>query len=265
MEKVINQTVNKISKTATQIKKGVKKIVNKKVNLLSKIIFNNSPGFPPQVAKLIKINGNSPIVKMTLCRSVVPTAIRKLMFKLSNSNQERILYHLYVLIKLENGVTLNVQKNERIDVSTKFPKPAQTMEVDQDMIGLNLNRLFAGAKYALGNDKFYSYNASSNNCQNFIQAIMRAGKLLTPERNDFIKQDTSDIFIKNAFLRKMANSVVKLSARASIAMNGGELLMIKPKRALSEWQKFYMAYARENNISMKQAMSDASESYKAQK
>ena len=46
-------------------------------------------------------------------------------------------------------------------------------------------------------------------------------------------------------------------------MSGG--VLVKDKRPLSKWQIFYMAYAKQNSISLKQAMSDAGPSYHAQK
>ena len=262
----VNKTVNKIDKVANNVEKEIKSAVNKKVNLASKLIFNN-PGLAPYVHKILKRHGDKPIYEIKLCRSEVPKAIRKLMIKLGNA-KDRILYHLYIIITLHGGKQVLFQKNERIDLMTKkFPKPAQEMIINESFEGITLNSLIDGSKEILGPKRFLNYNASSSNCQHFIQSVVNAGKLMTPERDSFIKQDTTDIFKDSGkgVLRKFANTVVNQGAsRGNIAMNGGTLEP-KPKRALNKWQIFYMAYAKEHNLKPAEAMKQASIPYKKQK
>jgi hypothetical protein len=111
------------------------------------------------------------------------------------------------------------------------------MNVDIDD-ELTLNMLMDGAKGELGSKRFLNYNASSSNCQDFIRACILSNGLLNSQRNEFIKQDTTDVFKDGDALRKFSNFIVnELASRASILFNGGciEDGDTKKTRKVSKW------------------------------
>src|SRR5687768_5264034 len=71
--------------------------------------------------------------------------------------------------------------------------------------------------------KWFPYNASSSNCQQWIYNICEGNGLLTPEIANFIKQDTKSIFGKMGITRKIANTVVDLGKFGNILQTGGSI------------------------------------------
>jgi hypothetical protein len=43
------------------------------------------------------------------------------MIKLSKNAKNKVLYHLYIVVQLENGPKFILEKNERINIATKIP------------------------------------------------------------------------------------------------------------------------------------------------
>jgi hypothetical protein len=75
------------------------------------------------------------------------------------------LYHLQLIFSTSVSRCL-IEKNDRVNVSDQT-KQTQTMNVNFSA-GLTINQIYSNSLKLAGNDKFYKYNASSNNCQNFI-------------------------------------------------------------------------------------------------
>ena len=284
--KSIRKASRKVNRVSKAIDKGINKAVykagdtikdavNSRINFASKIIFNN-PGLAPYVKEILNKHGDKKIIGLTLARSLVPTAIRKIMQKL-NKAKNRVLYHLYLIVKLEGGKTFILEKNERINIQTKVPKPVQTLEIedfDDDMV---FNDLIDGAKSELGTKRFLNYNASSNNCQVFISAVVNSNGMMNPERLAFIEQDTTDIFRDNSSLRKFSNFIVnEVAGRMNILVNGGEIegegiskAIKKTTKTITKqvtkksnaWIEHVKTYAKDNNVSYKESMSLAKETY----
>ena len=77
------------------------------------------------------------------------------------------LFHLYCEIVLENGKTILVEKNERINLmkTSRNEKHTEMQEIQNIPSGLTLNNLLENTKQKMGDKKFFTYNAVSNNCQ----------------------------------------------------------------------------------------------------
>ena len=92
--------------------------------------------FPPAVRNLIKQYGDINITAVTVCRTPVIGIIQKLMNFLSfGLLKERLkkynydqLYHLYMVIKLSNGITLRLEKNHVINMEIMQPTMTKYME-----------------------------------------------------------------------------------------------------------------------------------------
>ena len=63
-------------------------------------------------------------------------------------------------------------------------------------------------------DKFLSYSASSNNCQNYIDACLSGNQLNTPELKKFVMQDSDKIFKHlPSWLRPFSDKLTGLAGR----------------------------------------------------
>ena len=259
IRKGVHNVEQTIEKTAYEVTDNIKEKVMNKIDFMSKVIFNN-PGLAPYVLEIMKNHGNKEIVQLTLCRALVPIAIRKLMYKLSNDGKEKVLYHLYIIAQLDDNTQLLIEKNERINISKTIITPVQSLDVPIDD-DLTINDLINGARSNLGEKKFLNYNASSSNCQHFIQACIVSNDLMNTERQNFIKQDTTDVFQDSDTLRKFSNLIVnEVAARFSTLTNGGS---IKKTSNKNPWLEHVRKFREQNpGMSYADALKQASQTYK---
>ena len=105
------------------------------------------------------------------------------------------LYHLFVLVWLDNNTTILLEKNEAINMVVNPPQPPKTttyMDVS-GITGLTFGTMLENTKNKMG-DKYFPYSGTTNNCQDFILNIFSANQKLTPSIQDFVKQDVSKLF-----------------------------------------------------------------------
>lgn len=147
------------------------------------------------------------ITDMLVVRTPVQEYVRNLMQIISigkykdaieESPYDR-MFHLAVLI---NGQYV-LQKNEVIDLtdggSASITEESETMKVHiagggASAVPLTFTILLDSTRKHMGDVKFSNYCAVTNNCQDFILAVLRSNGLATSELEDFIKQDAEGIF-----------------------------------------------------------------------
>jgi len=99
------------------------------------------------------------------------------------------LFHLGLVI---NGDTV-IEKNEVLNLGGKYSpkKDEQTITVPVNK-RITIRELIQNTQNQM-KDKFTTYNAFNNNCQDFALAVLSSNGLITPEARTFIKQDVSQI------------------------------------------------------------------------
>lgn len=270
IQKVDKTVDNALIKTAKTLKKGVYQTgdkietkVNKTIDLAKRVI-NNTKQLPPYVQKFINQNGDNKIIAMTLCRSPVPIAIRKLMVGLSGA-KDRVLYHLFLIVTMQNGKKFIMEKNERINVSYKIPKATQTLQVNENFDNIIVSDLFSKTQKLMGNKKYFNYNSSSSNCQVFIANVLKANGLLNDQYYAFIKQETADLFARDGNLRRISNTVVnEIAGRANILFSGGHLenKILSNNRKMNPWLIHVKDFRQKHpQLSYKQVLMEAKKTY----
>jgi hypothetical protein len=128
-------------------------------------------------------------------------------------------------VKLSNGKTLRVEKNEVIAITPnpKAHKDEQTQEVPPPPAGLTFGDMLEKARKEVGDYKFFSYSAKDNNCGNFIEYILRANGMESEQTKDYIGQDTKTILAGFPTLRKVMNTITDIAGRANVLLEGGDL------------------------------------------
>jgi hypothetical protein len=115
------------------------------------------------------------------------------------------------------------------------PKETEILNVPFNS-NLTIRQIYENGLKVAGEKLFYSYNASSNNCQNFVLFLLKGSNLLTPQSQEFTKQNTQALFDKDPRLRKIANTFTKIGAIVNATMQGGELQIKKRGRP----KKYYI-------------------------
>ena len=199
----------------------------------------NISSMPPNVKNLLDKYGDAKINYIKLNRSPVQGSVQFLLNKFSkngNNFQKELsklpyesIYHLQMIFSTVKGRVV-LEKNERLNMAER-PKETETININFNP-NLTIRQIYNNGLKLAGDKLFYTYNASSNNCQNFILFLLKGSQLDTPENIAFTKQDTSTLFQKDPKLRKIANSFVKIGAIANTTMSGGKIQYNIPNRKI---------------------------------
>jgi hypothetical protein len=115
------------------------------------------------------------------------------------------MFHLSLILQLENGPKLLVEKNERINMTTSFKDGPQVQyypalagtSPPQGVLTIpgnpTLGEFYDKTLKAVGDHQFFTYNAFQQNCQAFIADILRSKGALTPEAQTFVMQDAQTV------------------------------------------------------------------------
>lgn len=190
--------------------------------------------FRPVVRTYLEKYGNTPIATINVCRQPVQAFAQQLVKTVNvwteyNNKVPDELFHLYLILELNNGVKIGIEKNETGINMFDFK---QHMLQDSRFIpnvpqGLTLNIMIKNAQKALGKD-FFLYSGFSHNCQDFVLHMLQdSGIPVSPELKDFIWQDVSHLI--PTWGKYLSNIVTSISNRVTTAEEGAgsveELIM----------------------------------------
>lgn len=209
--------------------------VNKSPTLaLINKIDDNVGGYPKYVSDIIKKYGNNNIIKIEIGRTPIQTAIDKLMNIMMlgklEKRKERMgyddLFHLRLIAHLDNGKRVSMEKNERINMSInegrRKAKNEEIATVEGNFEGLTINDMLEGAKRIQG-DKFFKYSASSNNCQDFVLALLKGSNIGDMEDFNFVKQDVKSLFSQYGYMKKIQDKVTNIAGKFNQLVYGGKI------------------------------------------
>lgn len=180
--------------------------------------------FSPAVMEIKNKYGNDTITKMTIVRTPLSKFLDIAMNALSlgdfnkakNNNSYDDFFHLHLNLTTSSGAKLTLEKTEVVsiqNVHTISPN-SESMEILEVPPNITLNQLLDYTQKLMGK-RFFTYSASSNNCQYFIRDILLAMGIQNQNYHAFVKQNTESIFKNNTFLRKVSNSVTDIASSAN--------------------------------------------------
>jgi len=185
--------------------------------------------YQPKVRDILEKYGDQKLVSAEVRRtplgSVLMTALDVVSLgRIAKNNPYDKLFHLSLVVKLETGETILIEKNEVINMDLEPIVVDKTESKEVPLYRLiKLNDLMQNTRDRMG-DNFFIYSARNCNCQDFILNILLANGLDTPELIDFVKQDSIKIFGNLVYLRKFSNTLTDIAGRANVIFNGyGEL------------------------------------------
>jgi hypothetical protein len=168
----------------TGITEAYDRVVNKVIN------YATSSG------KVLNNNGNKKITGITLMRTPIEASGLLKVTKIIEDKPYDTLFHLFMVLTMEDGTLLALEKNEVIKLSVyngrkgaeelKISKPpsrtlAKVVEKTEDRMGYSYHR----------------YDAIKNNCQDFLMNILTANKFGSAAAKAFIKQDVKGLIGKS--------------------------------------------------------------------
>ena len=231
----VNQDVN------TVIHKGKKQIseLKERVSNIAKEVYYGATKLPLPIQKLLKKYGDEEIVSLKLMRTPVPKVLSGVLTLFSGGkfgkkmkeNNFDTLFHLFIEATLKSGNKVELEKNERITMllNPKLRPKTEVEPIEKFPSGLTLNKLLKNTEQKMGNN-FLTYSARDNNCQDFLASLLTSNNLGTPQDMSFVKQDTKTLFEDLPYLRKFANTLTDIGAKASAIISGGSIDLVNRKR-----------------------------------
>ena len=197
--------------------------------VLTKLIFGDH-SLPQNVIKFLEKNGMYTIESGTINR--VPLSMKVMAVlnvasfgqfedNLRNTPYDK-LFHLSLDIKLSNGKLIKLEKNERVSISEIRNFGSSKDDLNIDLPNITLNEFINNGYLEMGN-KFFSYDGQFNNCQDFLLGLLRGNRCLTPEAQEFIKQDTKELFNHIPWTKSIMDKLTDTASKLSIITQGGKL------------------------------------------
>ena len=179
---------------------AVRSVLSKAANVIGRPIRNN---YPPaarhMLAKYAKATVDNVIIRREPIASLINTALNFISLGKWNEVRAKLnfdkLFHLSMVVQLRNpNAYLVVEKNEVINISDKFKMRSDRMEYITVPVPCCVNfwDFMRKAQEAKG-DSFFQYDAFTNNCQMFIDGILNANGINTPEVQKFVLQDVTNL------------------------------------------------------------------------
>lgn len=186
----------------------------------SEALLTGSNNYTSNVIDIIKENGDNLITKMIIKRRPISNIFEKALNystfgAFDKANPYDKLFHLSVILYLDNGRAYTLEKNATILLSDVVEKPdTEYKNVNYPTENIvSLNSLLEKTRLRMGR-KYFLYNAKSNNCQDFLLNVFNANDIGGAEERDFIKQDTRRIFNESPnYLKSMAKFITDIGGR----------------------------------------------------
>lgn len=157
-----------------------------------------SSQYPPQVKNLLIKHGNHRITDIKLCKEVVSENTEFLLKALAGKNTwedakrkygfDRF-YHLFMIITMEDGSKLHVEKNEVIRMSEAPRDCPDALDLGAPRTPITVGELLERTKQRIGNNDFFVYDPLGNNCQAFVKQLLVTMGLLNQTSNEFLFQN----------------------------------------------------------------------------
>ena len=190
---------------------------------------------PKQVLDTLNKYGNNTVNEIIIARVPIKRVINILLNSItlgtfkeeSRKYNYDDVYHLFAILKLDNGKKLITERNQRVVLK----------EIDsisaKDIIVINtnitLNKLFDNA-IKLDGKKIWRYDPVEHNCQNYITTLLRASNLFNNELDKFINQDVLKLLPGTS--RKIATATTDISSIVENIFKGGSDKLNMYKRLL---------------------------------
>ena len=155
--------------------------------------------------------GNQHIKQIRISREPLSQKIQYALQLVNSKSKEAYddLFHLSLIVTMDERDLL-IEKNETIEIEDNFKMKEIRVMRDVPMKGkqITLNQLMENTLKGMGPEKYFKYNAWTNNCQNFVGDILKYNGLLTKDLETFIYQDLTQIIKTTPWMaRKFADFV----------------------------------------------------------
>jgi hypothetical protein len=180
-----------------------------------------------KVRGILKTMGDKTIVSAEVVRSPVQSIVQQAINFVSGGEFKKAIadkpyddiFHLMIVLTLEDGKKYSLEKNAIITLRPTKGRSGESMSVSVPS-GLTLNKALEKTSEAMG-DLYATYSAKSNNCQDFIIALLQGAGLLTTDVATFVKQPLEKVLAGlPGYTQKLARLATDAGAVFNVALQG---------------------------------------------
>lgn len=128
------------------------------------------------------------------------------------------VYHIYMIVTLDNGTKLRIEKNQLPVMSIYSGTPKDSIRVPLNGKKITFNELLWRPYDRYGLVEFNNYHPTDRNCQIFIDNILTANGLNSAETKKFVLQDIKALLPETA--RSIGGAVTDIAGAISMLFGG---------------------------------------------
>jgi len=194
--------------------------IGDRFNQAKDFLINGSKSFSRKVKNILAKVGNDRIYTITIFRYPINSMIKNILELTSlQSIHYDDLFHLGLI--LNNQVLLEKNSIINMEINPRLPKETEFINMSFNQ-SISINQFINNGLQFMGVDKFFTYQSTSNNCQDFAMSLLIANGINDDSLNTFIKQDVSSIFANNPYLRRFINNITDVDGRLT-SIKGGRV------------------------------------------
>ena len=192
--------------------------IGDRFNQAKDFLINGSKSFSRKVKNILAKVGNDRIYTITIFRYPINSMIKNILELTSlQSIHYDDLFHLGLI--LNNQVLLEKNSIINMEINPRLPKDTEFVNMNFNQ-SISINQFINNGLQFMGVDKFFTYQSTSNNCQDFAMSLLIANGINDDSLNTFIKQDVRSIFANNAYLRRFVNNITDVDGRIKYIQGG---------------------------------------------
>lgn len=197
-------------------------------NAISAIRGGVRKGPSPKLRAMVKKYGDKMINRIIIQRFPVAGALKMISDLVTkgkfSETQKKLgyddIYHLSMILAMENNKSLMYQKNEVAVMTDSFKMQGEHIYVDLPEPIL-LDDFINNTVKAVGIERYYLYSADNFNCQRFILDHLNANNIPAPANLEkFIMQDAAALLQRNPKVISLFRKVTDLGALFNVVKEG---------------------------------------------
>ena len=173
---------------------------DKVVNTVSNVFSRISDRWTKNSQNILNKYGNDKIFKIYAFRQplnkIVESAVKVISLGKFDPQKHGFdkMYHLGLLVKLENGTDIVIEKNETPAIFVgKAPSNSELREIPISDRDITINKMLDKLLEKVSKDQIFLYSGLKNNCQQFVKDILQSNNMWNNDLDKFIYQDLTNL------------------------------------------------------------------------
>ena len=161
--------------------------------------------FSNKIKKILTKYGNQKVRAIRIGRRPINNMVEKAFDVISLGKWSKLrdqyyydrLFHLFLIITLEDGTIISLEKNSIVTMTEDDErcsmKDVECIELEYPADSLTLDELVRKPLERIGKEKYFIYHPFDQNCQIFIRDVLTTFGLYNKKIDDFVYQDITAI------------------------------------------------------------------------